>query len=215
MQNELYQIPAKYLKSKNPYLKEEVAIAYNRINKKLDKKTGLTLQMLFDYDEENYVIGIHRTCHDYKRMFEKGIDYNDESPYLHDHVQIFDSFPIMLNEISKCNNYKGSTGCIIVKIPKNSIKMSAEGSTPIYYKSKSDNNIYLMPNFVSGYVPVRGGVIQSIILNEMPHNIEKDIMDVYFDESIYNNHKRLGFVNIIIISLLIITICAIIFIILK
>lgn len=211
---ELYPIPIKYKKAELPELQEDRDDMFDFVNNKIDKKIGETLEALYNYESDKYMIGIHRTASLKESIFEKGIKF-DEAPYIHDHVQMFNNFPFMLREIMLCENYKFSRGCFIVKIPKESIKGTEETAEPIYYKNK-DGNIYLRPEFICAYVPVENKKIQNIEFNNLIHDKIYDEAPMFYqDDSAKQNSRSYGFINIIYMSLtviLFIIICYFIFI---
>ena len=186
-----YHIPRKYKKPEIPEFKKDRARIYEEMDYEIDMKVGIALEQLYTYNEEEYFTCIHRTIHDKDSIFKKGISYEkDDTPEFGNHVQIFQNFPAMLLEIKKCHNYKGSTGCFIIKVPKKDVKekFADDTSEPIYYKNK-DGNIYLRPEFIAAYVPVSNNILEDVELNKYRHD---DIYDndttFYFDKSLLDNN---------------------------
>ena len=184
--DDLYQIPKKYNVPENKFLKDDRNDMYIEMNNSISKKTGEILQSLYDYDSDEYVIGIHRTASDVNQIFSKGIIYKNLD--LYDHVQLFSNFPFFLREIKYCESYKFSRGCFIIKIPKKDVKGLIENANPIFYKNK-DGNIYLKPDFICAYVPVHNRNIGNIILNTENHDIYYNNTEFYYNEQITDVKK--------------------------
>ena len=184
-----YHIPRKYKKPEIPEFKKDRARIYEEMDYEIDMKVGITLEQLYAYNEEEYFTCIHRTIHDKDSIFKKGISYgNDDTPEFGNHVQIFQNFPTMLSEIKNCNNYKGSTGCFIIKVPKKDVnrKFANDSSEPIYYKNK-DGYTYLRPEFIAAYVPVFEKELKDVELNKYSHNdIYEEDTTFYFDQNLLN-----------------------------
>ena len=203
--NNYYMIPEKYKKAEIPELQDGRNDMYDFANGKIDRKIGETLEALYNYESDKYMIGIHRTASSKENIFEKGIEFKD-STYIHDHVQMFENFPFMLREIMLCENYKLSRGCFIVKIPKNAIKGSEMDAEPIYYKNK-DGKIHLRPEFVCAYVPVENEKLKEVDFNNLSHDkLYEESPMFYQDESITQNSKSYGFINIMYLSVSVILI---------
>lgn len=203
--NNYYIIPKKYKKAEMKELQDDRDDMYNFVNGKIDKKIGKTLEALYNYENDKYMIGIHRTSSLKNNIFEKGIEYKN-STYIHDHVQMFDNFPFMLREIMLCENYKLSRGCFIVKIPREAIKGMEDTAEPIYYKNQ-DDKIYLRPEFICAYVPVENKEIKGIEFNELSHDKLYTASTMFYqDESVEQNSKSYGFINTIYLSISIILI---------
>lgn len=228
---EFYEIPKKYKKENRKYkaFKKEINEVYDKINGTINKKTGEILEQIYNYDSDNYIIGIHRTgLNNFEdTIFKKGICYNSSNgyggyntldiydPYLYDHVQKFENFVTLLSEIKKCENYKGSKGCIITKIPKTGIS-ECNNPTPIYYIAK-DGNLYLKPEYICAYIPVRNKVIGECIFNKSQNNIYNNDTEFVYDNTCkkIDNNKRLGFSNIFLISIVLLAMIIIAFVIIK
>lgn len=210
-QKNKYEIPKIYKKAEVPFLQNDRNNMYEEMNYKIDKEIGEILQQLYDYESDKYSIGIHRTASPPKDIFKEGIKY-DDYPDIHEHVQIFDNFPFMLREISHAEGYKLSNGAFIIKVPKTSIKGSKKDAEPIYYRAK-DGQVYLRPEFICAYVPVFERELKGIELNKYPHNIYDENTEFLLDDNLTEIKNTYGFINIFIISILLIL--TIIFIIIK
>lgn len=138
----------------------EEKIYKKQIKGKVSKDAYETLKSIYEYDKDNSYTLIHRTGFEVDPIFESGIRFGSSTD-LYDMCQRMDNFNFMLSEISLCNDYKYSSGCFIVKIPKKAIN---EKSEPIFYNK--DENIYLNPKYVVAYAPVRGKMILSVELND-------------------------------------------------
>ena len=108
--------------------------------------------------------------------------------------------------------YKLSNGSFIVKIPKKCIEGNIENAEPIYYKDKTGKT-YLRPEYIAAYVPVSDRKMRDVILNDIPHNnLYNEETEFFYDERLQKNMSY-GFINILLISIVIIFIT--LFIILK
>ncbi len=208
----LFEIPKKFNIPEAPYLKKDRNEIYKDMNYKIDKNIGEILQQLYEYESDKYLIGIHRTASTPKEIFKSGIIY-DEYPNIHDHVQIFQNFPFMLREIMYAENYKISNGVFIIKVPKSSIKGEKNVDVePLYYRGK-DGKVYLRPEFICAYIPVYKRELLGVELNKYPHNIYDENTEFLLDTNLTEKRNVYGFINIFIISIILILIT--IFMILK
>lgn len=192
---DLYHIPKKYKKAEQKYLQKDRNEMYDEMDYTLDKKIGFILEQLYEYKNDEYYIGIHRTCNDKDLIMHDGLCYGtDKEPYIHDHVQIMKNYPFFLRELKYCESYKGSLGCILVKVPKKDIdpKYKDDTSEPIYYVSK-DGKSYLRPEYIVGYVDVINRQIKEVELNKFPHNDIYDENTVFLYDELMNekyDHMR-------------------------
>ena len=58
----LYHIPRKYKKAEVPDLQDDRNEMYEEMDGSIDNIIGLTLQGIYDYKSDDYVIGLHRTA---------------------------------------------------------------------------------------------------------------------------------------------------------
>ncbi|MBQ2946541.1 MAG: hypothetical protein IJE04_01645 [Bacilli bacterium] len=130
----------------------------------MSEELGMELDGLFE--DKDYVIGIHRTGYNdmdqqmIDNIFNKGLINNGHIMQggmagnfdIEKTVSIFPDFTVLNGQLKAAHGYKGSQGCIIVKIPKSYLGKSDGPIEPIYYKH--DNVTKLLPEFVYGYVPV-------------------------------------------------------------
>lgn len=147
---------------------------------KINKESYDALKRIYEFDKDNYYTYIHRTASEVDPVEENGIRYGS-STSIDDMCQRMDNFYFMLREIAFCNNYKYSSGCFIVKIPKTAI---IEKSEPIFYDN--DGVIYLNPKYVVAYATVRGSNIVSVELNEEYNIVESNY---YNEEPVKTNVK--------------------------
>lgn len=213
---EKYFIPKKYKNisgSKYDQGKDRNSERYEELNMRISKNIGLQLESFFEYDKDNYVMGITRTdINDYDKIFKEGIQMRSGEPWIHDNVQIMDTFLVMLEQILTCYRYKNSRGCFLVKIPKASITKGENDPLPIYYKNPNDGKIYLMPEYVRGYIPYNNGNLGNIIINtyEKQYDYKTEFL---LDESVLKRQSY-GFGIIGLITLIVISLCIILIIIL-
>ena len=154
--------------------KKSIILCKKRYNGNITLDVFNTLKKIYEYDKEYLYTGIHRTNYYVDEIFKNGIKY-EQSPSLGTHVQIEHSFDEMLFNISSCENYKNSTGCFIIKVPKKAIN---EKNEPIYYQD--DNGIYLNPKYIVMFVPVSKKKILTPELNEEFSNIQSNIKEGQF-----------------------------------
>ena len=183
---ELYHIPEKYNVPEIEFLNEDRNDMYNEMNNSINKQTGEILQSLYDFENDKYIIGLHRTASSKEEIFNKGVRF--DSLDLNDHIQVFSNFPFFLREIKYCESYKMSNGCFVIKIPKKDIKGSISDAEPIYYKNK-DGNIYLRPEFICAYIPVSFQKIGKVQLNNTIYNLYDDNTKFYYNEYITDAKK--------------------------
>lgn len=210
-----YTIPEKYKKAEYPSLQQDRDNIYNEMNNSIDKTIGEILQSLYDYGGDDYVIGIHKTgAFSYDQGFSKGIPTRDVPDSINDHVAITKNLPLMLAGIKYCESYKFSRGAFILKIPRNSIEGNINTAEPLYYKDEK-GQIYIRPEYIAAYVPVLNGKLCDIYMNDYPRdNLYTEETEFYYDGGLETN-KSYGFINIILISIIIIIITLVMFIILK
>lgn len=125
---------------------------YNEMQYQVSKETGKYLEKLFD--DDNYMLGIHRTNASCEEIFKNGIKMRSNE--FSCNVQISGYLPFLLQQIKYCEEYKFSTGCFIVQIPKNNNK-------PIYFVNNGE--YYLLPEYIAGYIPVSNQICGEIIKN--------------------------------------------------
>lgn len=145
----------------------------------IDKAIGEELQGIIDDDD--YVLGIHRTGHTHinptisdpnlQSIFKLGLTNNGDmmlgansGKYDIEKTVTLIQDPLFLAiSLKTVDDYKNSTGCIVVKIPKSYLGKKDGYIMPIYY---NDSNIVrLLPEFVYGYIPVSNHRIETIIRN--------------------------------------------------
>lgn len=211
---EYYEIPEEYKKAEFDFFQDGVNVIqedrnqmYDEMNNSIDKMTGKKLQALYDYENEEYAIGIHRTSADFDEILEKGIKFRCDIE-IDSHVQMFENFPFMLHQIKHCEGYKFSRGCIIVKVPKKSIKGNIKEAEPIYYKGE-DGEFYLRPEYIAAFVPVKNKKIGDVLMNEYSHdNLYNEETEFFFDAKLEQAKsyglQNYGFINIFLISITVI-----------
>lgn len=186
----------------NP-IKVDLAIQYDKIGF-MSEELGKELDRLFDDD---YAIGIHRTGFTHITpyindktlfdMFNKGLysnghimaGGNDGQNDIEKTVSFYNEFLIMNGAIKTCDNYKNSTGCLIIKIPKSYIGKKDGEIAPIFYRQ--DHILRLLPEFIYGYIPVSNHQAEQIIRNpnyKDNHYLVND--NFYYDSSVYYKAKR-------------------------
>lgn len=170
----------------------------------MSEELGMELDSLFE--DENYAIGIHRTGYNYMdqkmidNIFNEGLINNGHIMQggmagnfdIEKTVSIFRDFTVLNGQLKAANSYKGSQGCIIVKIPKSYLGKADGPIEPIYYKH--DNVTKLLPEFVYGYIPVdnegRLGEINRNPKYKDVHNLDNP--NLMYEESATYKAKREG-----------------------
>ena len=164
----------------------------------MSQSLGEELDSLFK--DGDYMIGIHRTGYtpvDNKTLediFNKGLINNghimsggmDGTDDIERTVTLFYDFPILVGQLKAAHGYKGSEGCVVVKIPKSYLGKAEGEIKPIFY---SDNGIvYLLPEFIYGYVPVNANGQ----LGEIIHNQQYSDIHTYNNDSLIYDQKGLS-----------------------
>ena len=213
--NNKYTIP-KYLNRSEYSYKEAIKNVdrlYKEMNNTLDVEFGNIMQQIYEQNQEEYYIGIHRTGADIEKIMKEGISYSSSGLYgdingidscissknIHDHVQIIKNFPQFLYSLAWAYKYKFSDKSLIIKIPKKDIDPKFETDkerNPIYYVK--DGKVYLKPEFIIGYVPVeidemnKIGVINEFIPNQNTYTYDKTTQLIYDEniESLVTQKKR-------------------------
>lgn len=190
-QNDKYKIPKELKEAEYPFLQKDRNKIYKRQNQKYTNEFGKIMEQIYQYMNDEYYIGIHRTCNDADNMMYEGIKMKSNINDITNHVQIIKNFPLLLEELQNADNYKGATTSLIIKIPKKDIDIHIESDDrePIYYEK--DGNLYLNPKFIIGHVPVNDGNLNQFIFND---NIDPTISQypTFYDEAIKDdlNKKR-------------------------
>lgn len=174
------------------------------MNNRLDIEFGNMMQQIYEQNQDEYYIGIHRTGADTESIMTKGISYSSSGIYgyndekddyisckdIHDHVEIIKNFPKFLHSMACAYQYKCSTKSFIVKIPKKDIDpyfKTDEERSPIYYVK--NGKVYLRPEYIIGYVPVKMdefdkiGIINKFIPNQNTYTYDSTTQLIY-DENI-------------------------------
>lgn len=128
--------------------------------------------------DDSYIVGIHRTGYTYmdeatiNKIFNEGLINNGHimsggmagTQDIEKTVSLFYDFPILNGQLKSAHGYKGSEGCLVVKIPKSYLGKEDGEIKPIYYKK--DSTIRLLPEFIYGYIPTN----ENGVLGDMIHN---------------------------------------------
>lgn len=170
----------------------------------MSEELGMELDSLFK--DETYSIGIHRTGYNnmsdemIKEIFNKGLINNGHimqggitgAQDLEKTVSIFNEFTVFNGQLKAAHGYKGSQGCVIVKIPKSYLGKTDGKIEPIYYLNEGGTK--LLPEFIYGYVPVdKEGKLGEIQHN--PKYKDKHYLDnphLLYEESAIYKAKREG-----------------------
>lgn len=165
----------------------------------MSEELGTELDSLFT--DDNYVIGIHRTGYTYmndqmiNEYFTKGLINNNHSMQgvvtefsnIENTVTVTRNITFLIGQLKLAHNYKGSQGCMIVKIPKCYLNRPEGELRSIYYDNGTTLN--LLPEFIYGYIPVDlEGNLGPIIYN--PNYSDEHHLN---NESVQDNstmHKR-------------------------
>ena len=142
---------------------------------RISKKAYESLKSIYEDNKEDTYTLIHRTGYEVDPIFEDGIRFGS-STEIYDMCQRMDNFHFMLEAISLCNNYKYSSGCFIIKIPKKAITEKTES---IFYKK--EDILYLNPKYVVAYAPVSGNKVLTVEENKEAKDIESEY---YVDEKV-------------------------------
>lgn len=188
----MYFIPKKYQHAKSLYpkeiqnnksIREQIEYedsVYERIQNRIPEQTGKVLESIFENPNDN--LCIHRTDYSIEQIqkviFQLGMPVRDTEYTTH--MSQYKHFPTILEQIQACNEYKMAQGCLLIRLPKNN-------QLPIYYKNdtflQGATQLFLLPEYIYGYVPVKNGQVGDIILNPNyvdVHNYSPD--GLYYDE---------------------------------
>lgn len=169
----------------------------------MSQQLGEELDSLFL--DDSYMVGIHRTGYTrmddvtIKKIFNEGLINNghimsggmDGTQDIEKTVSLFYDFPILNGQLKAAHGYKGSEGCMIVRIPKSYLGKEDGEIKPIYYQK--DSTIMLLPEFIYGYIPTKEkGVLGDIIRNpnyKDIHNLD-NVNLLYEGSAIYKARKN-------------------------
>lgn len=161
----------------------------------MSEELGEELDSLFL--DDSYIVGIHRTGYTYmddnmiNKIFNEGLINNghimqggmDGTQDIEKTVSLFYDFPILNGQLKAAHGYKGSEGCMVVRIPKSYLGKEDGEIKPIYYKK--DSYVRLLPEFIYGYIPTKeNGVLGEIIRNpnyKDVHNL--DNVNLLYEDS--------------------------------
>lgn len=191
------------LKEENEYI-VNLAKQYDELGY-MTQTLGEELDGLFA--DENYIIGIHRTGYTSMSkeiiddIFNRGLINNGHIMQggmsgnfdIEKTVTLFNDFTVFNGQLKIAKNYKGSEGCVIVKIPKSYLGKGDGDIQPIYYKDGNINR--LLPEFIYGYIPVldKEGLVGNIERN--PNYRDKHYLknpNLFYDEGAFYKEKREG-----------------------
>lgn len=184
-QKQKFQTKEEMLYSK--LFKSNIKMSKNNWQGKISEEAYQSLKQLYELDKDDYYIGIHRTNFFVDDIFEEGLRFGSDTN-INELVQRMDNFDVMLDEISKCEGYKNSYGCFIIKVPRKDV---VDKDEPIYYMK--DDTLYLNPKYVVAYAPVKNKKVLPIEMNE-----QMDIVSstVYEGENVNISGKRNRFNSI-------------------
>jgi hypothetical protein len=169
----------------------------------MSQELGEELDSLFL--NNNYIVGIHRTGYTYmdditiNKIFNEGLINNGHimsggiagTQDIEKTVSLFYDFPILNGQLKAAHGYKGSEGCIVVKIPKSYLGKEDGEIKPIYYKK--DSTVRLLPEFIYGYIPTKeSGILGEIIRNPNyrdVHNLD-NVNLLYEDSAVIRARKN-------------------------
>ena len=157
-------------------------------------------------DDKDYILGIHRTGYTLvtpriddpvlSDIFNKGLYNNGDimggamggNTNIEKTVSLMESSLFLNMSLKTSDNYKGSKGCVIVKIPRSYIGRKEGPVLPIFYR-EDDNQIRLMPEFIYGYIPVKNHEATTIIRNPNYKDKHSTVNErsVYDDSVVYKN----------------------------
>ena len=146
---------------RQPNIKEkmiEKEKLYYKLQNKFPDATGKMLAILFkSLNETLFVKPMNIPFQQVvTEIFEKGLPMQrDEfiSEFSKDNY-----FPELLSKIYDCSPYRNTYGCLLIRIPK-------ELELPIYYKDKDSGQLFLLPGYIYGFIPVDSHHIGDIAKN--------------------------------------------------
>ena len=164
-------------------------------NKKGYMDINIENELYNSFSNNNYVLGIHRTG--YTRInnnilndiFSNGLYSNGHvlsggitGKYdIEKTVSFYDSFVELCVNIKQCRGYKGSDGCILLKIPK-----KLKNNSQLFYID-DNNQVRILPEYVYGYIPVNNMNVDSIVHNPNYKDYHLSLIDKY--NILFNAYK--------------------------
>ena len=172
----------------------------------MSKQLGDELEQQFM--DEDYVMGIHRTGHTVMNneqindFFYNGLGNfgkveqgcNDSICFnIENTVSIFNKFQYLISQIKATNGYKGSDGCILLKIPKSGLELNNDKPIPLYQVINGDS--FIKPEFIYGYLPVDNkGNVGELIHN--PNYLDNHTLssnNAAYEQSVVSSAERILF----------------------
>lgn len=172
----------------------------------MSKELGNELEQQFM--DEDYVMGIHRTGHtvmnneQINNFFTNGLrnfgkveqGCNESMGYdIENTVSILSKFQYLISQIKSANGYKGSNGCILLKIPKSALGLNDD--KPISLYQVINDKSFIKPEFIYGYLPVdyKGNVGELIHNPNYLDNHTLSSNNAVYDKAVINSAKRILF----------------------
>lgn len=154
-----YFIPEKYSSSsllysiyarKQPNIKEIIAEQdklYQKLQNKFPETTGKMLELMFENPNETLFVKPMNVPFQQvvTEIFPKGLPMRN-SEYISEFSKDV-HFPTLLSKIYECNPYRNTFGCLLIRIPK-------QLELPIYYRNLESGNLFLLPGYIYGFIPV-------------------------------------------------------------
>lgn len=170
----------------------------------MSQELGEELDRLFL--DDSYIVGIHRTGYTYmddltiEKIFSEGLINNghimsggmDGTQDIEKTVSLFYDFSILNGQLKAAHGYKGSEGCIVVRIPKSYLGKEDGEIKPIYYKK--DSTVRLLPEFIYGYIPTKeNGVLGEIVRNPNYKDVhDLDNVNLLYEDSALIRARKNG-----------------------
>ena len=138
---------------------------------KLSTQTFTTLKQIYNTNKDDCYLGLCNIQYVVDYYLENGIMFGKKAEF-QKQVKIVNGFDVMINQISSCDVGRQSYGSLIIKVPKDAIDKK---NMPIYYLK--EGFIYLNPEYVICYVPVKNGKLLDVEINRSMNEVESTIYE--------------------------------------
>lgn len=176
-----------------------------QISKNYDEYGYMTQELGEELDnlflDDNYIIGIHRTGYTtVTNDVLEDIFNNGHAMYgaptgqldIDKTVSICREFPVLCGQLKSSHGYKGSEGCILVRIPKECLEETDKPPMPMYYNHNGTTR--LIPQYIYGYVPVdKDGNLGNIHRNPNYQEMVIQNENLLFEDRVSIKARRNGY----------------------
>ena len=178
-------VPIKKNTNKNDYYTKEET-KYFKYNKReikrfrstfkdyIGSETYRILKQIYNTKKDECYLGIYDIQYNVDTILEEGIVFGTTAVF-EKRIKTIHNYDYLINQISNCNEEKQSYGSVIIKVPKEAIDKK---SIPIYYEK--DNLIFLNPEYIICYVPVKNKKLLTVEFNDSFNTVISTIYEGEF-----------------------------------